>query len=446
MDWKEAYKRKLVTPEEAVGRIKSGDSVRLGWGISAPYTLCHALGNRKDELEGVTILNSFRIIPQPWYEPGYETAFSLVDTFLSSVDRPYANKNRVDFLAIDAMLTCRRYTDRRPEGKRQVYMRQLSPPDDHGYCSFGEAIWYAHDAIKNCELVIGEIVPGLIRTYGENYVHVSEIDFFVEADPSFKHDPKDTKRGGMVLENEKELEIATVIGTTIATDLIKDGDVIQIGAGAVSGAIAGLLHNKQDLGIHSEIIPGGIVDLVKEGVITGRTKKANPGKVVATSCMGVNQEELSFIHQNPMFELYGAGYTNDPRVISLNDNVVSINNALAVDLTGQVASDSLGPRPYSGVGGQLDFVLGSMMSRGGRSIIAIPATAKGGTLSRITPTLNPGQGVSVPRTWVDYVVTEWGIASLFGKSLRERAEELISIAHPDFRNELRNGAKGIGLL
>ena len=446
MDWKEEFKRKLVTPEEAAREIQSGDIIRLGWVISCPHTLCQALGKRKDELEGVTIINSTVVIPQPWHEPGYEKAFRLVDTFISAVVRPLFEQKKIDFLGLDTILQQRQYTDRRRQGHRQVYMRQFSPPDEHGYCSFGEAIWYGADAVRNSDLVIAEIVPGLIRTYGDNHVHVSEIDKFVEAAPSFKHDPADAKRAGMVAGSDREIEIASVIGATVANELIRDGDVVQIGAGVVSAAIAGFLQDKHDLGFHSEIMPGGIVDLVKEGVITGRTKKVHPGKVVATCCMGMTDEELGYVNNNPMFELYGVTHTNDPRVISANDNVVSINNTLAVDLSGQVASDSLGPLPYSGVGGQLDFVLGAMMSRGGRSVIVLPATAKGDTISRITPMLTLGQGVSVPRGWVDYVVTEYGVASLFGKSLRERAEELISVAHPDFRVELRKTAEELGQL
>jgi 4-hydroxybutyrate CoA-transferase len=446
MDWRDEYKRKLVTPEEAVKQVKSGDIIRLGWVITCPYTLCQALGRRKDELEGIDIINSATVIPQPWHQPGYEKAFRLVDTFVSAFDRPLVDQKRIDVLHLDTVLQLRQYTDRRRAGRRQVFMRQVSPPDEHGYCSLGEAIWYARDAIENCDLVIGEVVPGLIRTYGESYAHVSEIAFFAPCDPSFKHEHAATERVGLVLKDDKEVEIASVIGATVASELIKDGDVIQIGGGAVSAAIGGFLHDKHDLGIHSEIITGGIVDLVKEGVITGRTKKVHPGKVTATCCSGLANEELSYIDNNPAFELYRVSHTNDPRVISGNDNVVTINNALAVDFSGQVASDSLGPRLYSGVGGQLDFALGAMMSQGGRSITVLPATAIGGAVSRIVPTLVLGQGVSIPRGWVDYVVTEYGIASLFGKTSRERAEELISIAHPDFRAELRKKAQELSIL
>lgn len=443
MDWKEEYNRKLVTPEEAVKHIQSGDVIKLGWVISCPYTLCQALGKRKDELENVTIINIATVIPQPWHEAGYEKAFRLVDTFVSAFDRPLVNQGRIDVTHLDSALQVREYTDRRDRGKRRVFMRQVSPPDEKGVCSLGEVVWDARDAIAHSDLVIGEVVPGLIRTYGESYAHVSEIDFFAPCNPAFKHEHSATARIGMVAQGEGEIEIASVIGATVASELIKDGDVLQIGVGAVSAAVSAFLHDKNDLGIHTEMIPGGMVDLVKRGVITGRTKKVHTGKVTATCCTGLSNEDLAYINDNPTFELYRVSHVNDPCVISSNDNVVTINNALAIDFSGQVASDSLGPRPYSGVGGQLDFVLGAMMSNGGRSITVLPSTAKGGRVSRIVPTLASGQGVTIPRGWVDYVVTEYGIAGLFGKTLRERAYELISIAHPNFRDELRKKAQEI---
>jgi 4-hydroxybutyrate CoA-transferase len=368
-----------------------------------------------------------------------------VSGYLTQLDRPFYRQGLIDFQFMDLVLSPRRYADRRPKGRRQVYMTQISIPDDNGYCSFGEMIWYSLEAVEGADLVLGEIVPGLIRTYGENRVHVSQIDIFVQSDPSFKHAPDEFKKSGVSLD-ANEAVIAQEIGNLVVRELVHDGDVVQIGMGAVSVAVVQHLHHKRALGIHSEIIPSGVVDLVKQGVITGETKSVHKGKVVASGCMGVNEDELLFINNNPTFELYRISHVNDPRVISANDNVVAINNALAVDLSGQVASDSLGPQVYSGPGGQLDFVLGAMMSKGGRSITVLPATAREGKRSRIVPTLEKGQGVTVPRSWVDYVVTEYGIARLFGKTLRERASELIAIAHPQFQSDLREEAKILGLL
>jgi acyl-CoA hydrolase len=308
-------------------------------------------------------------------------------------------------------------------------------------------IWHALDHIENSDLVLAEVNPKLIRTYGENYVHISQIDRFVEIDPSLGPNEQDTSKViGYAVKDRAETEIAEVICTVVATDLVRNGDVLQTGVGSISGAMFAFLHDKHDLGIHSEVIAGGIIELVKEGVITGKTKRINTGKIVATAITGLSAEEMAFVNMNPLFELHRASYVNDPRVISKNDQVVSINNALVVDLSGQIATDSLGPLPYSGPGGQLDFVIGALLSRGGRSITVLPATAKAGKTSRIVPALTEGQGVNVPKFLSDYVVTEYGVASLLGKTTKQKVEELISIAHPDFRSELRNAAKRLGWL
>jgi len=443
MNWQEEYKRKLVSPDEAVKEVKSGDVVTLGHTTTAPYSLCQALGRRKDELEGVTINTIGTIVPEPWFEPGYEKAFRLVSKFLSPFERPYAAEGKIETLILANSMAARQIGERRREG-RHVYMRIVSPPNEHGYCSLGEAIWYAPNQIEHADVVLAEITPGLIRTYGENYVHVSQIDKFVDADPTFNRNDLISNRMGMEIKDDKERAVAQTIGELVTGELVRDGDVLQIGAGTISVAIASYLHDKHDLGFHSEIIPGIIINLVKEGVITGRTKKVQPGKAVASACFLVSNEDLAFVNENPAFELYRVTYANDPRVIASNDQVVAINNALAVDLSGQVASDSFGPRMYSGPGGQLDFAIGAMYSKGGRFITTLPSTARNGKISRIVPTLAPGQGVTVPRYLSDYVATEHGIASLFGKTLKQRANELISIAHPDFRAELREDAKKMG--
>ena len=443
MHWEEEYKRKLVTPDEAVKEIKSGDTVSLGIATSAPYALCQALGRRKDELEGVTINTIVTVIPEPWFQPGYEKAFRVVAKFLSPMERGFADRGEIETLLLANSMTLHQFGARKLDS-RKVYMCIVSPPDQHGCCSFGEMLWYAPNHVESADMIIAEVTPGLIRTYGENHVHVSQIDRFVETDTTFKHDVSLTKKIDMVIKDEQEQMIAEIIGATVAGELIQDGDVIQIGAGSISGAIAEFLHDKNDLGFHSEIIPGGIVKLMKEGVITGRTKKNHKGKVVAAGCFGNPKEDLDYINENRSVELYRITYVNDPRIISANDHAIAINNALAIDLSGQIASDSLGPGMYSGPGGQLDFAIGAMYSDGGRFISILPSTANGGKASRIVPTLAPGQGVTVPRYLADYVVTEHGIASLYAKTFKQRAHELISIAHPDFRDELKDAAKRMG--
>jgi len=447
MNWEEEYRVKLVTADEAASGIRSGDTIFLGHSMMTPFALCQALARRKDELENVTIVHELNTRSLPWFQAGYEKAFHLVTFFGTKFDRHLIADDRMDTICRDLGLMIRQFDeDRWPKG-RYVYMRQLSPPDHHGYCSLGHMIWNDLDFIENFDLVLTEVNPGFIRTYGENYVHVSQISKFVEMDPSHQLSHEDVSKAlGVVVKDENEAGIAEVICSFVATDLVRDGDVLQTGVGSISGAMYAFLHEKHDLGIHSEVLAGGILDLVKEGVITGKTKNIKTGKVVATAITGLNEKEMEFIHMNPMFELHRTSYVNDPRVISQNDRVVAINNALAVDLSGQIASDSLGPLMYSGAGGQFCFVMGALLSRGGRSVTVLAATAKEGKVSRITPTLEKGQGVSVPRVIADYVVTEYGIASLFGKTMKQRANELISIAHPDFRSELRASARKLGWL
>jgi acyl-CoA hydrolase len=447
MDWREEYAKKLVTPDEAVREIKSGDIIILGHSSLAPFVLCQALGRRKDELEDVTIIHRLNIMPLPWFQPGYEKAFHLVAAFGTPLDRHLIAEGRMDTTPQDLFLTIRQYDEDRRPGNRLVFMRQVSPPDKHGYCSLGHMIWHGLDYIETADVVLAEVNPGLIRTYGENYVHVSQISKFVETEPSFELTHADVSKAiGFAVKDETETEVASVICSLVAAELVKDGDVLQTGVGAISGAMFAFLHNKHNLGLHSEVIAGGIIELVKEGVITGQTKKIDTGKVVASAITGLTEEEMAFVNMNPAFELRRATYVNDPRVISQNDHVVAINNALAVDLSGQIACDSLGPLLYSGAGGQFDFIVGALLSRGGRSVTVLPATAKGGRVSRITPTMARGQGVTVPRYLCDYVVTEYGIASLFGKTMKQRVHELVSIAHPDFRSGLRRAARRLGWL
>ena len=440
MDCEQEYQRKLVSPDEAVKEIRSGDRVILGVLRTAPYGLCQALARRRDELDGVSILESVLVIPVSWLEPGYEKNFNVVSRLFTGLDRHLEEQGKADVDYQPASALPKQWLEGRWQG-RHVYMCCVSPPDEHGYCSFGEMIWYSKSLSQSCDLVLAEVTPGLIRTYGENYIHVSEIDKFVEAVAPPTYTEEILKRVGMVLRDDEETRTAEIIGATVGGELIKDGDVIQFGGGAVSGAMAAFLGDKHDLGVHSEIIPEGIPTLVKEGVITGKKKNIHNGKAVATCFAAITPEEMAFVNNNPLFELYDITYVNDPKICSSMDNFVAINNALAVDLTGQIASDSLGPKMYTGTGGQLEFVIGAMLSHGGRSIHVLPSTAQRGKISRIVPKLAEGQGVTVPRSLVDYVVTEYGVASLLGKTRRERVNELIAIAHPDFRSELREKAK-----
>jgi len=286
---------------------------------------------------------------------------------------------------------------------------------------------------------MAEVNRNLIRTYGDNFIHISEIDYFVEHASSGGDMGSGTLAGRALKKTEPHLQpIANFV-----SDLIKDGDTIQIGVGRTTEPLIklGLLKGKRDIGYHSETTPGGIISLVRDGVINGERKTLNPGKVVVTSIGGGTKDEMEWINNNPLFWLVDVGYLEDVRVIAGHDNMVCINNALAIDLTGQIAAESLGTRQLSLAGGQIPFVIGAWLSKGGRSVTVLPSTAQGGTVSRIMPLLPTGTAITIQRNLADHVVTEYGVARLKGKSIRQRAEALISIAHPDFREQLWSEAK-----
>jgi len=296
-------------------------------------------------------------------------------------------------------------------------------------------VWFSPTMIRNANVVIAEVHEDFIRTGGQNSVHVSQINHFTEA-------ASEPRRITLARRKDEEIPIVEVICTIVASDLIRDGDTLQIGVGTVSAALAPYLKDKVDLGVHTELITGGIAELARDGVISGRRKTLHPGKVVASALAVIGRDERELIDGNPLFELYEFSYVDDLRIIMQHDNMVAVNNAIMVDLTGQVAAETIGTRIWTGTGGQTAFALGSSYSRGGRSIIVLPSShiVAGEHVSRIVPTLPDGTVVTVPRTFVDSVVTEHGIATLQGKTVRERIGELIAIAHPDFRAELKRQA------
>jgi 4-hydroxybutyrate CoA-transferase len=320
-------------------------------------------------------------------------------------------------------------------------MIELSPPDEHGYCSFGASVWTKKSECQNAKIVLAEINNNLIRTYGDNYIHISEIDYCVEHTPSGKAPGGTDLLGRRTAEaSEEEKTIANYVST-----LINDGDTLQVGVGGTSEACCrlGTFDNKVDLGWHSETTPRGIIPLIRNGVINGKRKNFHTGKALATACGGGSKEDMDFVNMNPCFELYSAEYCLDVRNIAKNDNMVAINSAVSIDFAGQIAAESIGPRVISGAGGQTSFAIGAFLSNGGRSITALTSTAGSGEkrISRITPMLAEGTIVTVPRTISDYVITEYGIAHIKGKTQRQRALELIGIAHPDFRAELKKEAE-----
>ena len=433
MDWREEYKKKTVSADEALKAVKSGDRVAFSPGME-PLSLGLALAARKDELRDVKIfiLGPGRIFD--WYEPGWEESFAIEISYVVPVVRKMFAEKRCDYLVSSLFCT---YP---PEIRGiDVLLTEVSAPDDNGFCSFGAMLWDKRTQVKGSKIVIADVNPNLIRTRGENFVHVSEIDCFVEHISSGTSPGKRGSLGKKTLEVGEEIKrIAQHVST-----LIRDGDTIEVGVGTGTEYLAGLgiFDDKKDLGWHSEQTSRGIINLVRKGVITGKHKALHRGKAVATAFVGSPKEDMDFVNENPLFELHTGEHILDPRVIAAHDNMVAINSILSIDLTGQISAESIGPRMLSGTGGLLAFAMGATLSKGGRFIVVLPSTAKGGTLSRIVPMFEQGTTVSVPRVLTDYVVTEYGIAGLKGKTQRERAFELISIAHPDFRSGLEKEAK-----
>jgi 4-hydroxybutyrate CoA-transferase len=433
--WREEYKRKIVAPEEAVKVVKDGDRVSFTYGRE-PRALGLALAARLGEVKDVKVFIRTPAMDFGWYDPGWEESFRIEISYVLPITREMMAERRCDFV-IGGLLGM---TPRHPAvGEADVLFTEVSPPDENGYCSFGASTWGKKRAVECAKVVLAEVNKNLIRTYGDNYVHVSEIDYFVEHVSGGKRPGATDLLGRKTWEpGEVEKRIAQYVST-----LIKDGDTLQIGVGSTSEWVAhlGALNNRSDLGWHSETTPRGIIKRVREGVITGKRKNINRGKVIAVAVGGGDEEDMNFVNQNPLFELYDADYVLNPAVIGQNDNVIAINSGVAIDLTGHIAAESVGPVLLSGPGGQLAFAIGAQISKGGRFVSTLPSTAKNGAVSRIVPQFEKGTIVTIPRTLADTVVTEYGIAQLYGKTQRERAMELIHIAQPDFRKDLENEAK-----
>jgi 4-hydroxybutyrate CoA-transferase len=435
MDWQEEYAQKTVSAEEAVKVVKSGDRVSFTYGRE-PRALGYALVARLDELKDVRIFVRTPSVDFGWYGPGLEDSYKIDISYVLPVVREMVSEKRCDFV-IGGMLGI--VSEHPVVADTDVTMTEVSPPDSHGFCSFGASVWGKREVVRRAKKTIAEVNKNLIRTYGDNSIHVSEIDYFVE------HISSGEAPGGTDLLGRKTWqpgEVETSIAGYVGT-LIKDGSTLQIGVGSTSEWVVqlGALNNKVNLGWHSETTPRGVIKLVREGIINGKFKNRNEGKVVCIAVGGGDSEDMAFVDENPMFELYDADYVLDPRTVGANDNVVAVNSAIAIDLTGQIAAESIGPMMLSGPGGQLAFAIGAQLSKGGQYVCTLPSVAKGGTVSRIVPLLEQGTIVTVPRTLTDVVVTEYGIARLRGKSQRERALELIAIAHPDFRTELKEEAE-----
>jgi 4-hydroxybutyrate CoA-transferase len=434
IEWKEHYEKKFVSADDAARLVKSGDKIAFTSGREA-FAVGLALAARKEELKGVRILAPTPTFDFGWYDEGWQDSFEIVIRMPTGTCQEAIDAHRIDF----DPSTVIPFVELTDAAKADIVITEVSTPDDNGFCSFGNSLWAKKKQIENAKIVIAEVNKNLIRTFGDNYIHVSQIDYFVEHLSAGRGIGTGSLAGRGLKEPEPYLR-------TIADNvskLIKSGDTLQIGVGRTTEPLVrlGLLEGKCDLGWHSEATPPGVISLVREGVINGKYKTVHKGKAVVTSIGGGSREEMEWVNNNPLIWLVDVAYLEDIRVIAAHDNFVAINNALAVDLTGQIAAETIGTRQMSAAGGQIPFVFGSWLSKGGRAISVLPSTAKEGTVSRIMPTLPQGTIVTIQRNCADTVVSEYGVAHLKGKSVRHRAEELIAIAHPDFRTELKKEAK-----
>ncbi len=430
--WRRKYNEKVVSADDAVKVIKSGDNVIVQPGCAAPLELIRAMVRRKEELYDVNIYHILIVGDLPYTQPGMEKHFKHKAFFIGANTRQAVNEGRAEFIPIPLSEVTLLF--KRGVIKSDVALINVSPPDEHGFCSYGIDVGNIKTPAEKSKIIIAQINAEMPRGLGNSFIHINKIDYIVEHTEPLMELPQVDPNA-----TSEQLEVYDKIGLYIS-EMIEDGSTLQMGIGAIPDAVMKNLHNKNDLGIHTEMFSDGIVDLVEEGVITGEAKTLHPGKIIAGFVLGT-KKSFNYIDNNPVFEFHPQEYVNNPFVISQNRKMVAINSALEIDLTGQVCADSLGTKLYSGIGGQLDFIRGSAHSEGGKPIITLPSTTKDLKHSRIVPTLRQGAGVVTTRGDVHYVVTEYGVAHLFGKSIQERARALINIAHPKFRDELTEFAK-----
>ncbi|MDY6933716.1 MAG: acetyl-CoA hydrolase/transferase C-terminal domain-containing protein [Spirochaetota bacterium] len=486
MDWKEEYRSKLISAEEAAKLIKSGDRVMVAGGSTdQPKIMKDAIFARRDELMDVSILHFCPIKEPPWLEPGHEDHFRVEITgFTSPIGRPSVAEKRTGFIPLAWDCTLKDF-ERANEHKIIDWdLVTLSPPNKHGFCSLGPNLWIKKDYIRKAKRVIAEVDNNIQWFYGDTTIHISEIDYFVEHTPEIITDedlinaiadiePEEKRRKieeygkqilpqmrPMVLELFSLFDVATIdsFADTIGlvppkeaeaiagyvNTLINSGDTFQIGQGSPSAYMHrfGAFDGKEDLGYHGEMTARGIGTMIKEGQITGKYKNFNQYKSIFSSLDGMSPEELEYASENPLIEIYATNWVTSIPIVAANDNMVAIQNGISVDLTGQITAETIfGSEPLNGPGGQPPSHIGALYSKGGRGITVLRSSAINGTVSCIVPQFDPGTVVTIARCYADYIVTENGIARLMGKTLRERAEELISIAHPDFRSDLMKEAK-----
>jgi 4-hydroxybutyrate CoA-transferase len=421
MPWEIEYRKRLRTPEEALRCVQSGMRVYIQPGCAEPEILVEALYKRAPFVHDVEIVHMMTMGRADYVKPEMEGHFRHNAVFIGANVREAINEGRADYTPV--YLSEIEELFESGAMPLDVALLELSPPDSHGFCSFGVGVDTSLTAAKCARYVVAQVNDQMPRTYGDSFIHVSKIDAIVES-----------SRPLCAMKKPEITDMHTAIARNVA-GLIEDGSVLQTGIGGIPDAVLPFLMDRKDLGIHSELVSDGVIPLIDAGVITGARKNFKPRKIILGFVLG-SREMFDYVDNNPIFEFHPTAYTNDPMLIARNDNMVAINSALQIDLTGQVCADSIGTRFYSGIGGQVDFLRGSSRSKGGKPIIALSSTAKNGTISRIAPMLSPGAGVVTSRGLIRYVVTEYGVAYLHGRSIRERAKALIEIAHPKFREEL----------
>ncbi len=424
--WNKLYESRIVSPEEAVRAIKSNQRIFLTGNCSVPQKTLAALVKHAPELQNIEICQALTVGPADYVAPEMEGHLRVNTLFISSNIRNAVNEGRADFTPV----TLSEFPLLFKKGilPIDVALIHVSPPDEHGFCSLGIEVGLTKSAADSARIIIAEVNQKMPRTLGDSFIHVSRLSYVVPVDYELAELPMSDTEPSEIIEN---------IAGHIA-ELIPDGATIQLGIGAIPDAVLKFLFEKKDLGIHTELFSDGIINLVEAGVLTNARKTLHPGKIIAGLILGT-RSLYDWVDDNPLIELHPSEYVNDPFVIAQNERMVAINSAIEVDLTGQVCADSIGTQLFSGAGGQLDFIYGASRSKGGVPIIALPSQAK--NFSRIVTTLKPGAGVVTTRNHVRYVVTEYGVADLYGKTIRQRARQLINIAHPQFRDQLTNEAK-----
>lgn len=421
MDWRTYYKEHTMKPEDAVSVIKDGDRVVFGHAVGEPIIFQRTMARMAEQFHNVEVAHMVYLGSGEYLQPGMEEHFRHNALFVGGPARKAIAENRADYTP--AFFSDVPHMFRNGELPIDVFAFTCSPPDERGYVSIGLSCDYGWQAAKSAKTVIAEVNPNMPRTFGESFIHVTDIDGFL-----LSWEPLPEAKPPRITEEDKK------IGKYIA-DLVHDGDCLQLGIGAVPDAVCSFLGDKKNLGLHSEMFSDGVLPLFEKGVINGSCKQRDVGRACVTFLMG-SRKLYDFVNNNPMIQMMPVDVCNNPAIISQNDNVVSINSCVQVDLQGQVCAEAIGLRQISGIGGQMDFVRGANLSKGGRSIIALHSTTKDESESKIVTTITTGGPVTTGRCDVNYIVTEYGVAQLRGQTLRERARRLIAIAHPKFRAEL----------